>query len=79
MQQAYRPNRADRRIAVLYRPIAALKLDPRNPRVHSPRQIRQIARSIEAFGFNVPVLVDSELKVIAGHGRMLAAKQLGLD
>ena len=65
-------------IVVVYRPVSALKLDPHNPRVHSPRQIRQIARSIEAFRFNVPVLVNSQLKLIAGHGRVLAAQQLGL-
>lgn len=65
------------RIAITYRPIAELKLDPRNPRAHSPRQIRQIARSIETFGFNVPVLVDRESRVIAGHGRLLACKLLG--
>lgn len=53
-------------------------MNPRNPRVHSPRQIKQIARSIKAFGFNMPVLVDSNLNVIAGHGRILAAKQAGL-
>src|SRR5216683_5410973 len=64
-------------IAIVYQPVSALKLDPRNPRVHGPKQIRQIARSIEAFGFNVPVLVDTNLKVIAGHGRILAAKELG--
>jgi DNA modification methylase len=67
-----------RRIVVVYRPVSALKLDPHNPRVHSARQIRQIARSVEAFGFNVPVLVDSGLKLIGGHGRVLAAQQLGL-
>jgi ParB-like chromosome segregation protein Spo0J len=67
-----------RGIVVVYRSVSELKLDPHNPRVHSPRQIRQIARSIEAFGFNVPVLVDSALKLIAGHGRVLAAQQLGL-
>src|SRR6516225_5908867 len=72
------PEGAAGRVVVVYRPIAELKLDPHNPRVHSPRQIRQIARSIEAFGFNVPVLVDSDLKLIAGHGRVLAAQQLGL-
>jgi DNA modification methylase len=71
-------DRVPRDIVVVYRPVSALKLDPHNPRVHSPRQIRQIARSIEAFGFNVPVLVDSALKLIAGHGRVLAAQQLGL-
>jgi ParB-like chromosome segregation protein Spo0J len=65
------------RMAVIYRPIAELKLDPKNPRVHGRRQIRQIARSIEAFGFNVPVLVDADHKVIAGHGRVMACRQLG--
>jgi ParB-like chromosome segregation protein Spo0J len=40
-------------------------------------QIRQIANSIEAFGFNVPVLVDAELNVICGHGRLLACRELG--
>src|SRR5258705_8367590 len=65
------------RIKVSYLPIAQLKLNPRNPRSHSPRQIRQIARSIEAFGFNVPVLVDSKREVIAGHGRVMACRLLG--
>jgi hypothetical protein len=65
------------RIAVEYLPTAALKADPRNPRRHTPRQIRQIARSIQSFGFNVPVLVDATLKVVAGHGRLLACQQLG--
>src|SRR5690242_8466163 len=65
------------RVAVVYRPIAALKVDPNNPRSHSPRQIRQIARSIKSFGFNVPVLVDATCKVIAGHGRLLACQHLG--
>jgi hypothetical protein len=70
-------NEASPRIAVVYRRIADLKLNPDNPRLHSPRQIRQIMRSIEAFGFNVPVLVDRNSKVIAGHGRILACRQLG--
>ena len=68
---------AGSRVAIVYRTIAELKPDPNNPRVHSPRQLRQIARSIEAFGFNVPVLIDAERKVIAGHGRLLALQQLG--
>ena len=67
----------DRRVAVVYRPIAELHLDPRNPRFHTPKQIRQIARSLDLFGFNVPVLVDANLKLIAGHGRILACQQLG--
>jgi ParB-like chromosome segregation protein Spo0J len=66
-------------IAVIYRAVSELKLDPGNPRVHSPRQIRQIARSIEAFGFITPILVDIDSQVIAGHGRVLAARQLGLE
>ena len=50
---------------------------PANPRQHSKKQIRQIARSIAAFGFNVPLLVDAELKVIVGHGRLMACQELG--
>ena len=65
------------RLAIVHQPIADLELNPRNPRTHSPRQIRQIARSIEAFGFNVPVMVDAKRKVIAGHGRIMACKLLG--
>ncbi len=50
----------------------------RNARVHNPKQVNAIARSIKAFGFNNPVLVDEKNVVIAGHGRWAAAKQLGL-
>ena len=50
----------------------------RNPRTHAPEQVAQIASSIRAFGFNNPVLVDAQGGVIAGHGRLLAARQLGL-
>jgi DNA modification methylase len=64
-------------VQIAYRPIADLKADPKNPRSHSPRQIRQIGRSIETFGFNVPVLIDGAGKIIAGHGRVMACKQLG--
>src|SRR5450631_2722141 len=51
----------------------------KNPRTHSDAQIAQIAASIEAFGFNNPILVDSKAGIIAGHGRLLAARQLGLE
>jgi DNA modification methylase len=64
-------------MSVVYRRVDDLKPDPRNPRLHSKKQIRQIASSIETFGFNVPVLVDAELKVICGHGRLLACRELG--
>jgi DNA modification methylase len=72
-----RRNHSAQRIEVTYRSIRELRLDPKNPRTHTPRQIRQIARSIDEFGFNVPVLVDGTLKVIAGHGRVMACQQLG--
>src|SRR5205814_9120024 len=65
--------------AVVYQPVDRLKLDPGNPRKHSKKQIGQIARSIKEFGFNSPILVVGDLQVIAGHGRLLAALQLGLS
>jgi hypothetical protein len=64
-------------VEVVYRRIDQLKPDPRNPRRHTAKQIRQIAESIRSFGFNVPILVDTDHKVIAGHGRLLACRQLG--
>jgi len=65
-------------LTITYQPVNRLKPDPANPRRHSRTQIRQIAKSIEAFGFNVPVLVDAELNVIAGYGRIPAASALGM-
>ena len=65
-------------VRVVYRSIDQLKLNPRNPRVHSRMQLRQLARSIKAFGFCVPAIVDRDLNVIAGHGRILACRQIGL-
>lgn len=50
-----------------------------NARTHSEEQVAQIAASIQEFGFNNPVLVDREMGIIAGHGRVLAARKLGLD
>src|SRR5262249_57114046 len=60
--------------------IAVDKLTPngRNARTHSRKQIRQIADSITAFGFVVPVLIDDDGVIIAGHGRYAAAKLLDL-
>jgi hypothetical protein len=51
----------------------------RNARTHSEQQVTQIAASIREFGFNNPVLIDGQSTIIAGHGRVLAAKKLGLD
>src|SRR3982074_3656267 len=50
-----------------------------NPRTHSKKQIRQIAKSIERFGFCNPVLIDDQRQIIAGHGRVAAAKLLGIE
>jgi ParB-like chromosome segregation protein Spo0J len=51
----------------------------RNARTHSGRQVAEIAASISAFGFNNPVLVDPDSGIIAGHGRVLAARKVGLS
>ena len=51
----------------------------KNSRTHTDKQIAQIAKSITEFGFANPVLIDAENMIIAGHGRVLAAEQLGLD
>lgn len=59
-------------------PVAALKPAKRNARTHSDRQIAQIAASIRQFGFTNPVLTDDEGRIVAGHGRVAAAKSLGM-
>lgn len=58
--------------------IADLKPYPKNARTHSPKQIRQIAKSIKEFGFTNPVLIDKDNGILAGHGRVEAAKLAGL-
>jgi len=59
--------------------IAIRDLTPwaRNARTHSRKQVRQIAESIETFGFTNPVLIDEHRTILAGHGRVAAAKLLG--
>ena len=66
------------RMSVVYRRIEELKPDPANPR-HTKKQIRQIADSIRTFGFNVPILIDRDGKIVAGHGRWLACHLLGIS
>lgn len=66
------------RLSVVYRKITDIEPGRSNTRQHSPAQIRQIARSIEVFGFNVPFLLDGQLRVIAGHGRLAACGLLGI-
>src|SRR5712671_6588388 len=59
-------------------PIDKLIPFARNPRTHSEAQVTQIAASIAEFGFNNPILVDTKAGIIAGHGRLLAARKLQL-
>lgn len=67
------------RLAVTQLPVANIKLPLRNARTHTRKQILQIANSIREFGFNSPILVDTSNTVVAGHGRLAAAKELGLQ
>lgn len=60
-------------------PVSTLEPFARNPRTHTKKQIRQIARSIETFGWTNPILIDGAGGVIAGHGRLEAAKLLGIE
>ena len=66
-------------IAIQWIAVDALKPSARNARTHSKKQIRQIADSITAFGFLVPLLIDDGGNIIAGHGRYAAAVLLGLQ
>jgi len=60
-------------------PIDKLIPYARNARTHSPEQVAEIAASIKEFGFNNPVLLRDDFTIIAGHGRVLAARKLGMD
>ena len=66
-------------LTVTYAEIQNLVPYVRNARTHSRRQIRQIADSIRRFGFTNPVLVNRSRMIIAGHGRVAAAKLLGIS
>lgn len=66
------------RLKIEYQPVEALLPYARNARTHSDKQISQIAASIRQFGFVNPVLVGDNNAIIAGHGRLAAAKQVGL-
>lgn len=67
------------KVAIEYRPLAALKPDPQNARLHSDAQIEEIARSIQRFGFWNPILARDGGTIVAGEGRWRAARKLGLD
>lgn len=66
-------------LAVVERPLASLKPRTNNPRTHTKKQIRQIADSLKQFGWTNPVLIDDEDGIIAGHGRVEAARSLGME
>ncbi len=68
-----------RSLSVEFLPITALKPYSGNARTHSKKQIRKIAESIRAYGFINPILIDRNNRIIAGHGRVEAAKLLGLE
>src|SRR6056297_320148 len=82
MQGTERPGRAEAGLigarSIAQRPLADLIPYANNARTHSETQVARIAGSIREFGFNNPVLVDGANGIIAGHGRVLAARQLGL-
>jgi DNA modification methylase len=64
---------------IVFLPLGSLRPNNHNARIHSKRQVRQIANSIRAFGHLVPILVDENGVVLAGHGRLEAAKLIGVE
>lgn len=66
-------------LSIFYRPIHALVAYERNARTRTKPQIRQIAESIQAFGFTNPILIDKDNIIVAGHGRLAAAKLIGME
>ena len=66
------------RLNVEYRPVASLTPSLRNARTHSKKQLHKLAASLKQFGFNSPILIDGAGEVVAGHGRLEAAKMIGL-
>ncbi len=66
------------KLTISYQPVSEVMANCRNARTHDRRQLKQIKDSIKAFGFTNPLLVDEASVLIAGHGRLMAAKDLGL-
>jgi hypothetical protein len=66
------------RSKIVYRDPQGLVPRQRNARIHSKKQIKELAASIRRFGFTNPVLLGDENQILAGHGRVQAAKDLGL-
>ncbi|WGR73902.1 MULTISPECIES: ParB/Srx family N-terminal domain-containing protein [unclassified Bradyrhizobium] len=68
-----------RDLTIIYQQTDKLTPRPTNARTHSKKQIEQIAQAIRRFGFTNPILIDQDNGVIAGHGRLAAAKRIGLS
>ena len=66
-------------LQITYRNTAELIPYARNARTHSEEQVAQLAASIKEFGFNAPIAVDDDSMVLCGHGRLLAARKLGME
>ena len=67
------------RLQIEYLPVAALIANELNPKIHPDRQINALARAIGEVGFVSPIIVDQDSRIVAGHGRVLAAKKVGLS
>ena len=67
------------KLEIIELPPSQIRADPQNPRQHGKRHVRQLAKSLEAFGFNAPILIDENGQIVAGHGRHAAAMYLGLS
>ena len=72
------PNDTALPLKIAYRPVSELIPYARNSRTHSDLQVAQIAASIREFGFTNPILIDEQGSIIAGHGRVMAARKLGM-
>src|ERR1700704_3722941 len=73
------PDRPPDHLRLEFWPVGRLVPYANNARTHSDAQVAEIAGSIRAFGFSNPILVGGDGDVIAGHGRLMAARQLGMD
>ncbi|EPR0420084.1 ParB/Srx family N-terminal domain-containing protein [Enterobacter hormaechei] len=66
------------KLKIVYRPLKDLTPYTRNARTHDDRQVLQLVASIEEFGWTNPILIDEQGEIVAGHGRVLAAEQMGI-
>src|SRR5438477_8792689 len=78
MSKSHVNRRTPERLRLEFWAIERLIPSPRNARTHSEAQVAEIAGSIRAFGFTNPILVGEDGDVVAGHGRLAAARQVGL-